>query len=157
MDALLLRACYRATSDRWPLPGALVLLLTAPAALRRYDVADPLASLIVDVARTLGQPAASLAGGLRAVWDYPGWVDRLSAALTAGHYLNTVTLVATMPTGVHAALPAAVRDALGAVIAGRVLSLVDVVAAEMGVTAPATVTVAAVASALASATPPATP
>lgn len=138
MSELIKLACWRAGSDYASRTSeALAAALVAPCALRPLGM---LAFFQEAVA------AGADAGELGRLYQFGRFVEDVEAVLAAGDLAAMQALV-VMAEGLGG-LSAATMAAIGAVIEAHTLRLVDVVAAELGVAAPATVSAAEVDEAL---------
>lgn len=138
MSELIKLACWRAGSDYASRTSeALAAALVAPCALR------PLGLLGLFQAAVAGGADAAELGGL---YRFDRFIDHTEAVLASGDLAGVQALVA-MAESLGGLSPATMK-AIGAVIAAQTLRLVDVVAAELGVAAPATVSAAEVDEAL---------
>lgn len=116
-------------------PAQLAQAIQQPAALAPMTLHE---LLMACVARGLNPEA------VRPVWAYSEFVNRLSAALSAGRLDDVQGLLMTAPADVAAAAAVAMQ-----VVQSRTLRLIDVVAGEYRVAAPATVTATDIEAALA--------
>lgn len=80
--------------------------------------------------------------------QYSGYLARFEKQIGAGHYTSAKLLIAEMPPSLKSSMSAATLEAIGQVLDGRMRRKVDVVADELGVTAPDPVTAADVDAAL---------
>ncbi len=136
MNNLLTVACYRTGSNYASCTSAdLAAAISAPSALKPLSLLQ-----FFTAAVSLGADPTEF----RAIWQYQEFVRRAEESLVNGDLLAVQTLLAICPLSFSAKALAA----LNAVITANVLRLVDVVAAELQLAAPATVSATDVAVAL---------
>lgn len=129
-------ACYRTGSNYAARTSTdLVAAITTPYSLKPLS----LLQLIQAV-----QLAGGDAGEFRAIWQFQEYVQRAEVAFGAGELAAVQALLLVCPVAFSARTLAAINT----VITANTLRLMDLVAAELELTAPATVTAADVAVAL---------
>lgn len=133
---LVKQVCYRVGSDYAARNSTdLAAAVLAPTSLRVTSLLQLF---------TMAVQAGAEAAEFRAIWQYQEYVRRVDEALARGDLAATQALLATCPVAFSEKMLAA----LNTVIAANTLRLIDVVAAELGQNAPATVSAADVDAAL---------
>jgi len=133
---LIRSACYYTGSNYAARTSDdLVAAILAPAALKELSLLQLF---------TMAVQAGAEAAEFRAIWQYQEYVRRVEEALARGDLAATRALLTVCPVPFSEKTLAA----LNTVIAANTLRLIDVVAAELGQNAPATVSAADVDAAL---------